>query len=94
MPIYINNLDELKKISLYLKKKDIQENENLIFSSLKNYSIISTGGSSGTPTRFPIAKNETLNSYANHYLGRSWWGIKPLDNIIFFGDIHIFSEMD
>ncbi len=92
LPIYINNLDELKNFPV-LKKKDIQENENLIFSSLKNYSIISTGGSSGTPTRFPIAKNETLNSYANHYLGRSWWGIKPLDNIIFFwGHSHLFGD--
>ncbi len=92
LPIYINNLDELKNFPV-LKKKDIQENENLIFSSLKNYFIISTGGSSGTPTRFPITKNESLNSYANHYLGRSWWGIKPLDNIIlFWGHSHLFGD--
>ena len=92
LPTYINNLDELKNFPV-LKKKDIQENENLIFSSLKNYFIISTGGSSGIPTRFPITKNESLNSYVNHYLGRSWWGIKPLDNIIlFWGHSHIFGN--
>ena len=92
LPISINNLDELKNFPV-LKKKDIQENENLIFSYLKKYSIISTGGSTGTPTRFPITKNESLNSYANHYLGRNWWGIKPLDNIIlFWGHSHLFGN--
>ena len=92
LPISINNLDELKNFPV-LKKKDIQENENLIFSYLKKYSIISTGGSTGTPTRFPITKNESLNSYANHYLGRNWWGIKPLDKIIlFWGHSHLFGN--
>ncbi len=92
LPISINNLDELKNFPV-LKKKDIQENENLIFSYLKKYSTISTGGSTGTPTRFPITKNESLNSYANHYLGRNWWGIKPLDNIIlFWGHSHLFGN--
>ena len=37
LPISINNLDELKNFPV-LKKKDIQENENLIFSYLKKYS--------------------------------------------------------
>ena len=37
LPISINNLDELKNF-LYLKK-DIQENENLIFSYLKNIQL-------------------------------------------------------
>ena len=92
MPEKIKNINELKSFPI-LKKEHIQKNEKLIFGSLKNYSIISTGGSTGSPTKFPTFYNETINSYANHYLARGWWNIKPLDRIIFcWGHSHLFGS--
>ena len=92
LPNFIKNLDELKYFPS-LEKKHIQENEDLIFLSSKNYTSISTGGSTGKPIRLPVSKIETLNSYANQYLGRSWWDIKPLDRIIFcWGHSHLFGN--
>ena len=92
LPNLISNIEELKSFPV-LRKKHIQENGKLIFSSLKNYNLISTGGSTGKPTIFPSSKNESLNSYANHYLARGWWGINPLDQILFFwGHSHLFGS--
>lgn len=92
LPEKIENINELKSFPI-LKKKHIQKNEKLIFQSLKNYSIISTGGSTGSPTKFPTSYNETINSYANHYLARGWWNIKPLDHILmFWGHSHLFGS--
>ena len=91
MPEKIKNINELKSFPI-LKKEHIQKNEKLIFESLKNYSIISTGGSTGSPTKFPTSYNEIINSYANHYLARGWWNIKPLDQILmFWGHSHLFG---
>lgn len=92
LPNFIKNLDELKYFPS-LEKKHLQENEDLIFLSSKNYTSISTGGSTGKPIRLPVSKIELLNSYANQYLGRSWWNIKPLDRIIFcWGHSHLFGN--
>ena len=91
LPVTIKNVDELKSFPI-LKKKHIQQNKKLIFSSLKGCSIISTGGSTGKPIKFPTSMKESLNSYANHYLARGWWGIKPLDSILsFWGHSHLFG---
>ena len=92
LPNFIKSLDELKYFPV-LEKKHIQKNQDSIFLSLKNYNVISTGGSTGKPTRFPISDEELLNSYANQYLARGWWGIKPLDRIIFiWGHSHLFGD--
>ena len=92
LPNFIKNLDELKYFPT-LEKKHIKENEDLIFFSSKNYTSISTGGSTGKPIRLPVSKIESLNSYANQYLARSWWGIKPLDRIVFcWGHSHLFGS--
>jgi phenylacetate-CoA ligase len=91
LPNQINSLKELKDFPV-LKKKDIQQNAQLIFDNLKNFTTISTGGSTGEPTRFPTSKKESLNSYANHYIARGWWGIKPLDDVLlFWGHSHLFG---
>ncbi|WP_108063669.1 phenylacetate--CoA ligase family protein [Poseidonibacter lekithochrous] len=92
LPKKINSLNELKKFPV-LTKKDIQQKQNLIFGNLNNYSTISTGGSTGEPTKFPTSKNESINSYSNHYLARGWWDIKPLDEVLlFWGHSHLFGE--
>jgi phenylacetate-CoA ligase len=92
LPNEIDSLDELKNFPI-LTKKDIQQNYDLIFKHLKDYSIVSTGGSTGEPTRFPTSKSEMQEIYASTYVARSWWGIEPLDNILmFWGHSHLFGR--
>lgn len=91
LPTLINTPEDLKKFPK-LTKRDIQENKDLIFSSLENYSVTSTGGSTGQPMKFPTSKEEKNIEYATTYLGRSWWGIKPFNNIlVFWGHSHLFG---
>ncbi len=92
LPITINKIEDLRNFPI-LTKKDIQKSQDLIFNHLKDYSIISTGGSSGEPTKFPVSRKESNITYANHYLVRSWWGIKPYDKILlFWGHSHLFGS--
>lgn len=92
LPAKIKSLEELKYFPV-LTKNDIQQNEQLIFADLRDYTVMSTGGSTGEPTKFPTSKIEGLNGYANHYLARGWWGIKPLDDILlFWGHSHLFGR--
>jgi phenylacetate-coenzyme A ligase PaaK-like adenylate-forming protein len=88
----IKNIEELKTFPI-LTKKDIQENQDLIFNHLNNYSTISTGGSSGEPTKFPIGNIEQDINYTNNYMAKSWWGLNPLDKIILiWGHSHLFGS--
>ncbi len=92
LPNKIDKLEDLNNFPV-LTKKDIQQNQDLVFNNLKNYSTISTGGSTGEPTKFPASKEEGDISYANHYLARGWWGIQPLDDVLlFWGHSHLFGS--
>ncbi len=76
-----------------LTKSDVQEHEDLIFQDGKLRTSISTGGSTGRPTRFPIGPGESDDRYSIMYQGRSWWGIQPLDDMImFWGHSHLFGS--
>jgi phenylacetate-CoA ligase len=91
LPHRINSIEDLKYFPI-LTKKDIQKNQGLIFNHLGNYDTISTGGSTGQPTNFPTSKNEQNLNYANTYLAREWWGIKPYDScLLFWGHSHLFG---
>lgn len=92
LPNKINNLEELREFPI-LNKKIIQDNQELIFANLKNYKTVSTGGSTGEPTKFPTLEAEQINNYANAYLGRSWFGVSPLDEILLiWGHSHLFGQ--
>ena len=92
LPDSIDSLGELKSFPV-LKKKHVQEKQELIFSHLRHYHTTSTGGSTGEPTRFPISKDTMRNHYANAYIARGWWGIRPLDNILLlWGHSHLFGS--
>jgi len=92
LPNKISKIEELKHFPI-LTKKDIQKNQKLIFDNLKNYSIISTGGSTGEPTKFPVSTKESNINYANNYMAKGWWGLEPLDNILlFWGHSHLFGS--
>ena len=42
-------------------------------TSFKDTFYVSTGGSTGTPVRFPTSKAEKNLEYGNTYLAKSWW---------------------
>jgi len=76
-----------------LTKPVLQEHEDLVFAQPEIRGSISTGGSTGQPTRFPLGEGESDEQYATMYLGRSWWGIAPLDPMIaFWGHSHLFGS--
>ncbi|WP_339386211.1 hypothetical protein [Vibrio caribbeanicus] len=90
-----DSIDSIADISLFppLTKADIQDNYELIMSNLTDYQLVSTGGSTGEPTKFPTSNEESDLVYANQYLGRSWWNITSLDKILlFWGHSHLFGS--
>lgn len=92
LPSEILSISDLKSFP-FLTKTDIYENQEFILKSLKDYYLTSTGGTSGITTHFPTSKANADEAYANAYLGRSWWAIEPLDNILmFWGHSHLFGK--
>jgi phenylacetate-CoA ligase len=91
LPNQIDGLEDLSNFPV-LTKKVIQKHSDLIFSNLSNNQFVITGGSTGEPTKFPTSKVEQINNYANAYLGRSWFGVSPLDEILLiWGHSHLFG---
>lgn len=92
LPNKIEKISDLNNYFPILTKKHINEFEDLLSIDFKDSSTISTGGTSGITTRFPISSKDTLDSYTNGYLGRSWWNINPLDDILmYWGHSHLFG---
>lgn len=92
LPDRISCLRELQDFPL-ITKRVIQEHQDLIFQNGRIRRAISTGGSTGEPTRFPFSSDDVRPAaYANVYMGRSWWGIDPLDPmLLFWGHSHLFG---
>ena len=91
IPSKIESLKELQNFP-YLKKKHIVKYQDLIFHKLDKKKSISTGGSSGEPTKFPSSKVDFLSIYADAYVARGWYGINPFDKILsFWGHSHLFG---
>lgn len=92
LPDKINSISELKEFPV-MTKNTINEYKELIFNELVDYRIMSTGGTSGVTTEFPMSNLDSIEAYTNAYLGRSWWDIKPLDDILmFWGHSHLFGK--
>lgn len=91
LPIKIDSLNDLGNFPV-LEKKTLLEYQDLVFKDNK-YSSISTGGSTGAPLKFPYNNSDRDLYYTNMYLGRSWWGISPIDNFIsVWGHSHLFGH--
>jgi phenylacetate-coenzyme A ligase PaaK-like adenylate-forming protein len=91
LPARIASLSELSSFPV-LHKTDVQENERSILADAGRCGLAVTGGSTGEPARFPADANDLDVQYANMYLGRSWWGIRPLDPIVMiWGHAHLFA---
>ncbi|NRF15949.1 hypothetical protein [Vibrio coralliilyticus] len=92
LPNSVNSVEDIK-IFPNLTKRDIQIHKDLVFKDLEKIQTISTGGSTGEPTKYPTNKLQKEIEYANTYLGKHWWGIKPLDGILmFWGHSHLFGN--
>jgi len=92
LPHRIDSIEELKNFPV-LTKHHVNQNQELILQGLSNYYLTSTGGTSGVTTHFPTSKKNADEAYANAYLGRSWWDIHPLDDILmFWGHSHLFGK--
>ncbi|RKN16029.1 phenylacetate--CoA ligase family protein [Micromonospora musae] len=64
-----------------------------VFASGSTKRAYSTGGSTGQPTRFPRGQAETTDRWVNNYLGRAWWGIRPLEpQVLLWGHAHLFGS--
>ena len=92
LPDRLFSLDDLALFPV-LTKEILQKNESLIFGTKHNYETVSTGGSTGQPTSFITSNKQKDIEYANTYLGRSDFGIKPMDKVIlFWGHSHLFGS--
>jgi phenylacetate-CoA ligase len=85
------NLVELQQFPI-LRKADIEENFGTIAEDAQPCSFIGTGGSSGPSTLFPRGPEDHAFLHSNMYLGRSWAGIAPGDNIVLiWGHDHLYG---
>jgi phenylacetate-CoA ligase len=92
LPDKISSLDEIDCFP-ELTKQDLKKSRDVIFGQFKGCRTVSTGGSTGEPTIFPVRNDDYLNIYADAYLGRAWWGVKPLDRMVsLWGHSHLFGS--
>ena len=94
IPDRIDSINELREFPR-LTKATLVSRASEVFTDDRGRTIplaYSTGGSTGTPTRYPRGKNEGIRFYANTYTGRSWWGIQPFDSYVHvWGHAHLFG---
>jgi len=92
LPDQISSLDEIDCFP-ELTKQDLNKCRDIIFGQFKGCRTVSTGGSTGEPTIFPVHNDDYLNIYADAYLGRAWSGIKPFDRMVsLWGHSHLFGS--
>jgi phenylacetate-coenzyme A ligase PaaK-like adenylate-forming protein len=91
LPARISSVKDLERFPV-LTKRVIQEHQRIIFRDGRIRQQRSTGGSTGEPTRFPFSPRELVPNYADIYVGRSWYGVRPLDRmLLFWGHSHVFG---
>lgn len=94
LPSRIENLSELAGFPV-LTKSVIVERADEVFRTSDGGTVplaYSTGGTAGTPARYPRGVEEASALYANTYVGRSWWGIHPFDSYVHvWGHAHLFG---
>jgi phenylacetate-coenzyme A ligase PaaK-like adenylate-forming protein len=91
LPVRISSVRDLDRFPV-LTKRVIQDHQGIIFQNGGIRHHRSTGGSTGEPTRFPFSSRELAPTYADMYVGRSWYGIRPLDHmLLFWGHAHLFG---
>lgn len=92
LPSAINQVAELAAFPALTKKLMTERYEEVFqHGAIKTY--YSTGGSTGEPVKYPRGAADADSSWANTYLGRSWWGIRPFDpHVLMWGHSHLFGS--
>lgn len=91
LPAQIQSLSDLASFPV-LRKADLRENLELVFQGLPEGSYYETGGSTAEPTRFPRGEEESDDAFANNYVGRLWWGLKPYEKSVHvWGHSHLYG---
>lgn len=91
LPEQITTVSDLRRFPV-LTKAVMMERSDEAFQEGKIALAYSTGGSTGTPTRYPRGQHDTASMYANTYVGRSWWGVSPFDSYVHvWGHSHLFG---
>lgn len=76
-----------------LRKADLEENFRTIAEDARPCGFIGSGGSTGPSTLFPRGPEDHAFLHSNMYLGRSWAGIAPGDNIVLiWGHDHFYGS--
>lgn len=76
-----------------LTKQVLVERSDEVFQGGAIRDFYTTGGSTGEPARYPRAGYDLTSMHANSYLGRSWWGIRPMDrHALLWGHSHLFGS--
>lgn len=95
LPEQISSLSELQEFPLLTKAIMVERHDEIFTDSKSNAitSAYSTGGTTGTPTRYPKGPGEQEIGYANSYMARGWWGIRPFDSYVhIWGHAHLFGN--
>jgi len=94
LPEKVSSAGELRLFPPLTKEiiREHQEQISFDVAGTDRLFFVSTGGSTGVPTRFPTSAKEKDIEYANTYLGKSWWGIEPFDRVThLWGHSHLFG---
>jgi phenylacetate-CoA ligase len=87
----IAELAELRHFPV-LRKSDIEENFRSIAEDARPCGFVGTGGTTGPSTWFPRGPDDHAFLHSNMYLGRSWAGVAPGDNIVLiWGHDHLYG---
>jgi phenylacetate-coenzyme A ligase PaaK-like adenylate-forming protein len=92
LPEQLRNIQELDQFPI-LQSADIEQDLTMIREDAAPCRMIFTGGSSGRSRLFPRGSEDYALLYASMYLGRSWAGIRPGDDIVqIWGHEHLFGH--
>ena len=89
-----DELADIRELSQFpiLRKHHIEENFSTIGEDAHPCQFVGSGGSSGPSTWFPRGGEDHALLHSNMYLGRSWAGVSPGDNIVLiWGHDHLFG---
>jgi phenylacetate-coenzyme A ligase PaaK-like adenylate-forming protein len=90
-----DRLDDLAELAAFplLRSSDIEENFATISADAQPCQLVRTGGSTGRPRYFPRGPEDHPLHHASMYLGRSWAGISPGDEIaLIWSHTHLFGH--
>ena len=91
LPDQVSDLAALRDFPV-LRKADIEASLETIAQDASPCRFVGTGGSTGPSCWFPRSDEDDRLLHSNMYLGRSWAGIRPGDDIVLiWGHDHLYG---